>query len=382
MIRDFDMFDQEQGRHRWDLFGHARQHCPVSQVPGNRVLLTRYEDVRYVLERPELFSSSGVSPQPTPLTINPLDADPPYHSDLRKLLNPLFSRSACLKFTPEMQRIANELVDGFVDAGEVEVIGGFAAPFVAAVLARIVFSERATEQMRAAVDAVTRVAVTGDPQSYLDLSVIAHQYLAGRREHGSSEEDVLGAVTTGTVLDGRRLTDDQQLGVLIALFLGGLDTTRGAIGMIIHELTKDPGLRARLCDPSWQRRDMDEFVRHASPVACLCRTVVEDTEVNGVMLSAGQQVLVRFDAANHDPEQFEDPENLRFDLTRPGNAAFGLGIHRCLGAHLARVQIGVAFDVLLTRLTNLRPKHPDQAIHYIFGIARGPERVEVLFDRA
>jgi cytochrome P450 len=116
-------------------------------------------------------------------------------------------------------------------------------------------------------------------------------------------------------------------------------------------------------------------------VACLGRLVMKDVELGGVQLKQGEQILVRFDSANHDSEQFEDAENLRFDLTRPGNAAFGLGLHRCLGVHLARVQIAVAFDVLLSRITNLRLTHPDRDVHYIFGIARGPEDLHLTFDR-
>jgi cytochrome P450 len=165
------------------------------------------------------------------------------------------------------------------------------------------------------------------------------------------------------------------------LFLGGLDTTRGAIGMIAHELAKDPALQERVRDPRWQRKDMDEFVRLASPVACLGRTVLADTELGGVALRQGEQILVRFDSANHDPDQFDDAESLRFDLNRPGNAAFGLGIHRCLGVHLARVQIAVAFEVLLERITHLRLADPDTDVHYIFGIARGPETLRLAFDR-
>ena len=192
---------------------------------------------------------------------------------------------------------------------------------------------------------------------------------------------MLWAITTGTVEDGNRtLTPEEQLGVLIVLFLGGLDTTRGAIGMIAHELAKDRSLETRLKDPIWHRQDMDELLRVASPVACLGRLVTQDTELNGVELKTGEQILVRFDSANHDPDQFEDADNVRFDLGRPGNAAFGLGIHRCLGAHLARVQIGVAFDVLLKRVTNVRLAEPEQDVHYIFGIARGPEKLELAFD--
>jgi cytochrome P450 len=348
-------------------------------------VITRYQDVRYVLEHPELFSSTGVAPEPSPMSLNPLDSDPPYQPDLRKILNPMFSRSACLKFVPQMEDVANELIDGFVDKGEVELIMDFAAPLVAGVLARIVYNEQDRDKMQRAVDAVTRVAITGAPDTYFELAMVGSEYLVDRLEKGNPQEDVLWAITTGTVEDDsggrRKLDDNEQLGVLTVLFLGGLDTTRGAIGMIAHELAKYPELEARLRDPKWQRKDMDEFVRLASPVACLGRLVMEDTELNGVRLTKGDQVLVRFDSANHDPEQFEDPETLRFDLTRPGNAAFGLGIHRCLGVHLARVQIAVAFDTLLKRITNLRLKDPGQDVHYIFGIARGPERLDLSFDK-
>jgi cytochrome P450 len=383
MLSEFDMFDQDQGRHRWELFDHARQKCPVARTHKGPVLVTRYEDVRYVLERPELFSSTGVAPEPSPLSLNPLDADPPYQPQLRQILNPLFSRKASLAFVPHMERVAHGLIDGFVDTGEIELIMDFAAPFVAGVLARIVYNEQDAAKMQRAIDAVTRVAKTGDPATYMELAMVGHEYLADRLANGSAEQDVLWAITTGTVEDGQRtLTDQEQLGVLIVLFLGGLDTTRGAIGMIAHELAKDPTLEARLKDPAWQRRDMDEFLRIASPVACLGRLVTEDTELNGVALKKGEQLLVRFDSANHDPEQFVDAEELRFDVIRPGNAAFGLGIHRCLGAHLARVQIGVAFDVLLKRVKNIRLANPDQPVEYIFGIARGPERLDLVFDRA
>jgi cytochrome P450 len=381
MLQNFDMFDQEQGKCRWELFAHARKSCPVAHTDKGPVVITRYQDVRYVLERPELFSSTGVAPEPSPMSLNPLDADPPYQPDLRKVLNPMFSRSALMKFVPDMEQIANELIDGFIERGSVELITEYAAPLVAGALARIVYDEQDNTKMAEAVEVVTRVAVTGDPATYFELAMIGSAYLVDRQENGNPREDVLWAITTGTVEGGRQLTDDEQLGVLTVLFLGGLDTTRGAIGMIAHELATHPEYEERIRDPRWQRKDMDEFVRVASPVACLGRLVMEDTVLNGVPLKKGEQILVRFDSANHDPEQFEDAEKVRFDLTRPGNAAFGLGIHRCLGVHLARIQIGVAFDVLLRRLTNFRLAMPEQDIHYIFGIARGPERLELTFDQ-
>src|SRR5271156_1776366 len=202
MLQNFDMFDQDQGKHRWELFAYARQKCPVARTQKGPVVVTRYADVRYVLEHPELFSSKGVAPEPSPLSLNPLDADPPYQPQLRKILNPMFSRNASLKFVPQMEDVANRLIDGFVGKGEVELIMDFAAPFVAGVLARIVYNEQDTAKMQRAIDAVTRVAETGDPQTYMELAMVGHEYLADRLENGSPEQDVLWAITTGTVEEG------------------------------------------------------------------------------------------------------------------------------------------------------------------------------------
>ena len=133
------------------------------------------------------------------------------------------------------------------------------------------------------------------------------------------------------------------------LFLGGLDTTRSAIGTIAMHIAMQPELEARVRDPRWVRNDMDEFIRHASPVATFGRTVTRDTEVGGCPMRKGDRVLVRFDSANRDEEKFPNADQLQFDPPRGGNAGFGLGIHRCVGMHLARVEITIAFEELLAR---------------------------------
>lgn len=383
-LAGYNMWDPTHERAKWELFRYARAKCPVAHTDadgGGQYLVTRYSDVRAVLQDTDTFSSTGVAPKPAPVALNPLDVDPPYHSDLRKLLNPLFSRTFLLKFEPQMRRSAAALIDAWAERGRVELINEFAAPFAGASLATIVFDERDPERMQRAIDTVTTVAIEGNDESYFNLALLAGEYIADREDNPVDREDVLTAITTGTVLGGRPLTDDERVGVVTVLFLGGLDTTRGAVGAIAYHLARQPELESRVRDPRWIRSDMDEFLRIESPVGCLGRRVVRDTELAGVALKAGEQVLIRFDSANRDEEKFPDPDRLVFDPPRAGNAAFGLGVHRCLGVHLGRIQLAIAFDELLKRVTNLRfVDGGPEDVHWSPGIANGPERLDLRFD--
>ena len=385
ILDHYSMWDPDHEQVKWQVFDHARRHCPVAHTSadgGGQYVVTRYEDVRRVLEDPQTFSSKGVAPRPAPVTLNPLDADPPYQPDLRKILNPLFSRSFLMKFEPQMRASALELIDRWIDRGAVELINEFAAPFVGSALAQIVFDERDAAKMARGIDIVTKVAVKGSDEDYLHLVMLAAEYLAERAANPVDRNDVLSAITTGTVLDGRPLTEDERLGVISVLFLGGLDTTRGAIGAIAYHLARRPELEQRVRDPKWIRQDMDEFIRLESPVGCLGRVATRDVELGGIRIKQGEQLLIRFDSANRDPDKFGDPAELRFDTIRSGNAGFGLGIHRCLGVHLARIQIAVAFDELLKRITRLRfVEGGAQDVRWSVGIANGPERLDLTFDR-
>lgn len=385
LVRSYDMFNAEHERRKWELFAYARRQCPVLHTDasgGDQYVVTRYEDVRRILEDPQTFSSTAVTPNPSPVRLNPLDSDPPEQPGLRKLLNPLFSRSFLMKFEPAMRAGAAALVDSWIDRGEVEFVSEYAGPFVAHSLASIVFDEKDADRMRYASELVTRLASDADgiEENFFNLSILAGEYIAKRENNPLERDDVLNVITTGTIV-GRPLTEDEKLGVILVLFLGGLDTTRGAISSIGYYLAQDGSLEARLRDPGWIRQDMDEFIRLASPVGCLGRRVMTDVDVAGTKLHAGDQVLLRFDSANRDEVKFEYPAELRFDGVRGSHAAFGLGIHRCLGQHLARIQITIAFEELLARVTRLRFADLDQTVEWAPGIANGPERLPLAFDR-
>src|SRR5581483_7285321 len=383
LLREFDLFSPEHVGWRDDAFAYAREHCPVVRTEAGTGfwLITRYEDMRRISEDWETFSSVGNAPSPTPVRLGPLDADPPMHTGLRKLLNPIFSRTFSLRFADEMRATCRELIHGWIDDDRVDVVNQYSGPFVSRTLARMVCDEDDPEKMARAIAVTDRVTHEGTPEAFMDLAMLSAEYLARAKENPPEREGVLRALVTGEI-DGDPVPEEEALGSLNVIFLGGLDTTKSAIGHIAYQLALHPDLEKRVRDPRWVRHDMDEFIRLQSPVCTYARTATRDTEVAGVPIRAGERVLIRWDSANRDDAQFPRGSELQFEPPRTGgNAGFGLGIHRCLGAHLARVQIAVAFEELLARVTNLRLECAPQDVVWKPGIANAPEAVPVRFDR-
>jgi cytochrome P450 len=382
LLRSFDTFEPSHEEFKYDAFSYARQKCPVTWTESGTGfwLLTRYQDVRRVLEDPQTFSSVEGSPQPTPITLGPLTADPPQHSGLRKILNPYFSRTFSLRYEDDIRAYAADLIEQWVDNGRVELLSEFTGPLVSKVLARMVFDEDDEEKMARAKDIVMRVTEESSEESFFELATLSAEYLADAVDNPPERDGVLKALVTSTI-DGRPLTEDEQLGTIAVLFLGGLDTTRSAIGTIAMHIAMRPELEERVRDPRWVRQDMDEFLRLVSPVATFARKAMKDVEVGGVHIKEGERVLVRFDSANRDEEKFPEAESLQFDPPRGGNAAFGLGVHRCLGMHLARVQIAIAFEELFKRITNLRLEVDPSELEWAPGIANTPNIVPLTFDK-
>lgn len=385
ITRTYDPFDEVTAPCKWGVLAHAREHCPILPVrprtdPGViYAMITRYRDVRFVLENPEYFSSSGSAISDITVRLPPLDADPPQHHDFRRILNPLMSRGALLRFEPQMRAIASDAIDGFIDTGRCEFVADFAIPFSAGVLSTIIFEEQDRERIAEGVAVVARCSRDSSPEAFFELAMFAAQYIDKRQQSPGGSDDILTALLNGTVED-RPLTEDEFLGVVTTLFLAGLDTTKGALSNIAAQLAMDRTIEDRLRDPRWIKRDMDELLRYESPVAIMGRTVVKEVELGGHRFLPGERVIVNFAAANRDAEQYPGGERLDFETPRAGNMAFGLGIHRCLGSNLARLQLQIGYEVLLSRITNLRLAER-QPIRYDTGMIHGPAELPLLFDR-
>jgi cytochrome P450 len=384
LLPTFDPFDPDHTGWKYGAFAHAREHCPVVHLnpasTGPMTMITRYEDVRRVLEDPQTFSSVGGSPAPAPIRLGPLDHDPPEHTEFRRLLNPVFTRQFALQYEPFMRACAVELIDGWLDNGKVEILADYAGPYVARILARMVFDEQDLTAMERAKRVVVRVAEEATEEAFFDLAVLSAEYLAAAIDNPPTEEGVLKALVTGQI-NGAPVSEDEAMGAIAVIFLGGLDTSRSTIGTICLNIAQQPELEERVRNPRWVRNDMDEFIRLTSPVGTFGRTATKDTEVGGCPIKKGERLLIRFDSANRDDAKFPNADQLQFDPPRAGTAGFGLGIHRCIGMHLARVQIAIAMEELLARITNLRLDVDPGELHWAPGIANYPDRVPLLFDK-
>jgi cytochrome P450 len=247
-------------------------------------------------------------------------------------------------------------------------------------LTKVIFNDLTAEELQVAQDLALQVAEGATPELFGQLFVMCSDYLERAKSRGITGDGVLTRLVDAQ-LDGRPITHDEQVGCLGILTLGGLDTTRAAIGNITYRTTQEPGLEDRLRDPSWVRRDLDEFLRLDSPVAAMARVATRDVELNRVLIKTGERVQVRFDAANRDPDKFHDPERLVFDEVRTGHSVFGMGVHRYLGSNLARLQIEIAFEELLARVQNLRLT-PTANLEWVAGQSNALHAVESEFDES
>lgn len=378
----FDVSTRDSADGREELFSFARAQAPVTPSAhddGTMLLVTRYEDVRAALEDWQTFSSTEPAPVPTGISLCPIDVDPPLQADVRKALNPMFSRKAMAPYEEEMRQVARNLIAKFRDRGTAEIYGEFSGPFVGQMLIKIIFSEMGPEELAHMQHVAEEISERPSPESFGALMVGSTAYLDKAQAAGDIDpESVVGRVLAIEV-DGEPLSRELQIGVLSILVLGGLDTTRAAIGNMCYRLTRTEGLEDRLRDPDWIRRDMDELLRLDPPVAQMCRIATKDTVLGGVEIKAGQRVMLRYDSANWDEEQFDDADQLVFDAPRVGHVAFGMGVHRCAGSNLARMQIEIAFDELLSQVRNVRLA-PGAEPRWAPGQSRVLERIDVAFD--
>jgi cytochrome P450 len=375
-----DLFDPSHSERLWEVLSYARTACPVLRTDADEgyYIITRYDDLRTVLEDPGTYSSVQAGLRGVPLPMPPLTEDPPRHIEYRRALNKYLSRSFLGRYAADVRDTARTLLDNLVPRGRFDFMTDYAIPFTSRNLARVILDDSNAERIQRAIAIATRISSEGDPQAFFDMAALAEEFLRDRAASGSQRDDVLSAIVNGTV-EGRPLTLQEQVGATMIMFTGGLDTTKAALGNIAGHLAGDATLEQRLRDPEWIKADLDEFLRYESPITFMARTVTRDTELGGCPLKPGDRVAVHYASANRDESRFEHADRLDFGRQRNPHAAFGLGPHRCIGMHFARLQIEVAFGELLSRVTNLRIPQ-DAQVQTAVGIVLSPEHLPVTFD--
>jgi len=367
-----------------DTMARMRELCPVARSDqyGGFWVVTRYEDALSVAQDWATYSSAhglSVTRSPTVVRNLPVEADPPEQRVYKRLVNPHFTPAAVARWEDATRDLVNRLIDEFVEDGECEFMDGFARP-----LPSLAFFELALNAPAEDLEKVARLAskssVPEDPEQrecWLGLYAWIKEFTA-RRRAGPPRGDVVDAVLNAEI-DGRPITEDEVIGTVQLLILGGLETTAGALGLMVERFCRRPEipelLRAR---PELIPQAVPELLRIDPPFVSVGRTATRDAELGGRTIRRGDKVLIHWASANRDAAEFADPDSVVLDRERNRHLSFGAGPHRCAGSNLARLNLRVALEELLPRLTGLGLRDGAR-IEYHRGLTRSPLTLPITF---
>lgn len=384
---DFSHVEPAWAADPYPILDDLRERCPIAHTTrfGGGWLPTRYDDVAAIAYDTEHFSSRAIimSNFRPPVDLAPvggsppISSDPPFHHDARRLLLAAFTKKAVAKLEPATRAFCHSLIDSFGDRDRIDAAVDYAQHIPTRVIADMLgfpaedgpqfreFVENALEAINLPPD--ERIARTRKLFDYLLVQI---------RDHLDNPRDDLTTYLIEAELNGRKLDAFHVAGTMSLLLIAGIDTTWSAIGASLWHLAKTPRDRRRLAaEPELLPTALEEFLRTYAPVT-MARLVKQDMHWRGVDMKADDWILLSFPAANRDPTQFDRAGEVVIDRKVNRHAAFGLGIHRCLGSHLARMELRVALEVWLQRIPEFSLLDP-AAVTWAAGQVRGPRTVPV-----
>ena len=377
----FDHFDESYGADPFPIWRELQASGIIARGEDWRGawVPTRHADVCAVAEDPATFSNRGAvlakfaSMADIGLIIPPISSDPPDHTEIRRLLLPYFAPRRIEALRTDVEQLADELIDAFIDEGRCDGAIDYARYIPVRVIARMlgipledeaIFFRWVHEIVETApLDLMSAAAALGDFFGYF------RQQLEQRRAEPGGDD--LISYLDGAELGGRPLEDHEILSTCLLLLIAGIDTTWSSIGASLWHLARHPEDRAALRrDPELWLTGVEELLRAYAPVT-MAREVMVDTEVLGCPMHAGDPMLLPFPAANRDPEVFPDADEVHLDRQANRHVAFGVGIHRCLGSNLARMELTVALQRFLARIPDFEVADED-GVRWAAGQIRGP----------
>ena len=393
---DYDIFDPGYVRDPAPVWDDLRERCPIAHTErwGGSWMPTRYEDLQALVKMvPALSSRSAVVVPPSPELREvlvaearkygsenpPITSDPPEHKPFRRLILPFFSPHAVERQIPYTRTLCNRLIDGFIDRGEADAAADYAQQITPRVIAHVLGIDPARADDF--VEWVRGILELGQTQPEMRIKYrgiirdFFREMVAERRKNPG--DDAISTLIEAEV-EGAKLDDYKIVGVCFLLLVAGIDTTWSSISASLLHFATHPQDQARLrAEPELLPTAVEELLRFYSPVT-MGRKVTEPVSVGGVDMTPGDRVLMNFPGANRDPAAFDRPGEVVLDRKRNRHIAFGLGIHRCAGSNLARMEMQAALRVWFDRIGPFELADPE-AVTWAGGQVRGPRTAPVRF---
>jgi cytochrome P450 len=387
---DWDHADPAYNQNAPQIWDQLRGTCPVAHTDryGGAWLPVTHADVSAVARDTDHFSSEGAvlsNKPPRDQWVSmapiggapPITSDPPFHADARRLLLPAFSPQVVAEWEPEIRRLCNELIDNMGDIETVDAAVQYAQNIPVYVIARMLgLPLEDSDYFRETVHMVLEEigAEFGERQGAFE-KLDAYLGMHVRDHIENPKDDLIGFLLNAKIYD-QPLSPEHVVGTIILLMVAGIDTTWSSIGSSIWHLAQHPAdLQRMVNEPELLPTAIEELLRMYAPVT-MARIVSQDAEIGGCPVKAGDSVLLPFPAANRDPEVFPDADKVIIDREENRHVAFGLGIHRCLGSNLARLELRVAVEVFIQRFPKFELANPS-SVTWSLGQVRGPRKLPV-----
>lgn len=321
-------------------------------------VVTRYEDIREVYQNDAVYSTEGGAGFQAVVgetfKMLPLAVDPPEHGAYRRILNPWFSPKAVKAMEPQMYDIVNRLIDEFADKGRCDAAYDFGRVYPVRVFLDLMgFDQDMLDQFLDWEYSILHARTDIEKVKYGVRGALGYLRAFIERVR-ANPNDKLGSYIVHAEIDGRPLTEDEILGNMFFLWVGGLDTVAATTALMFRRLAIDTALQDQLrADPALIPDAIEEFLR-VQPLVNSSRKIKRDHELHGVTLRAGEHIMCYNLAGNFDPAEFPDPREVRFDRSPNRHLSFAGGAHRCLGSHVARRELAIALGELLRRIPPFR----------------------------
>jgi cytochrome P450 len=358
------------------VYRRLREEDPVHWSTTLRMwVLTRYEDVDHVLHQPLRYSvdrfrridADFLRRRPDARALATLMRDwavyrdPPDHTRLRGLLGSAFARAQIERMQPRIQTILNDLLDRVADRGRMEFLADVAFPLPATVIASMLGAP-AIDMAQIKIWSDQIAAYIGGAQAGMNNIDEARQGLERAREYfrdlvgerGTTPRDDLISLMLAAEDRGAVLSEDEVVANCVLLLFAGHETTKNLLGNGLYHLLRHPEQHRRLrATPALAPTAVEEFLRYDPPVTGTIRVATEDVELHGRHIAAGQLIAAFLSSANRDPDHFERPDDLDVAREPHRHLAFGQGIHFCLGATLAKLEVQLTLRTLFERFEDL-----------------------------